>query len=80
MRAGGHLLPGSDRQAPAETDGWITSACFSPILGRHIALGMLRDGRKRYGEVLTLFDENESYDVKVVSPVFYDPDNQRLND
>ena len=75
---GGHLLIGKDRQAPAETDGWVTSACFSPNLERYIALGVLRAGRDRDGEILTVCDEDRRFNVKVVSPVFYDPDNERL--
>ena len=78
LRPGGHLLFGEGREPPAQTDGWITSACFSPNLDRHIALGMLRDGREKEGEVLTVIDEDERYLVKVVSPVFFDPANERL--
>jgi len=78
IRPGGHLLIGADRQAPAPTDGWVTSACFSPTLDRPIALGMLRGGRSRLGEIVTVCDERERFNVKVVSPVFYDPTNARL--
>jgi sarcosine oxidase subunit alpha len=79
LRPGGHLLAGNDREPPAETDGWITSACFSPNLDRHIALGVLRDGRDKYGEILTVIDEDRRFSVKVVSPVFYDPEYKRLD-
>ena len=79
LRPGGHLLIGADRQAPATSDGWITSACYSPNLERHIALGMLRGGSKRSGEILTVCDEDERFNVRVVSPAFYDPDNIRLS-
>jgi len=78
LRPGGHLLIGADRDAPALTDGWVTSACFSPTLDRHIALGMLRGGRARLGEIVSVCDEQERFNVKVVSPVFYDPSNARL--
>jgi len=80
IRPGGHLLLGAGRRAPALTDGWVTSACYSPTLGRTIALGMLRGGRQRLGEIVTVCDEDQRFDVKVVSPVFYDPTNARLND
>ena len=78
LRAGAHLLNGEGRKPPAPSDGWITSACFSPILQRPIALAMLRDGRDRQGEPVTVCDEGERFLAKVVSPVFYDPDNTRL--
>jgi sarcosine oxidase subunit alpha len=78
LRPGGHLLIGADRDPPSLTDGWVTSACFSPTLNRHIALGMLRGGRSRMGEIVTVCDEQERFNVKVVAPVFYDPSNARL--
>jgi len=80
IQPGGHLLIGKDRQPPAKTDGWITSACFSPNLERYIALGVLRAGRDRDGEILTVCDEDRRFNVKVVSPVFYDPENKRLKE
>jgi sarcosine oxidase subunit alpha len=80
MRPGGHLLIGADREAPAVSDGWITSACYSPNLERHIALGLLSGGSNRSGEILTVCDEDERFNVRVVSPVFYDPENTRLSE
>jgi sarcosine oxidase subunit alpha len=80
LKSGGHLLLGENREPPAETDGWITSACFSPNLGRHIALGVLRGGEGREGAVLTVCDENERFHVRVVPAVFHDRDNQKLRD
>ena len=78
IRPGGHLLIGADRVSPAETDGWVTSACFSPTLERSIALGVLRNGRQNHGKILTLCDADQYYQVRVVPPVFYDPENLKL--
>jgi sarcosine oxidase subunit alpha len=78
LRPGGHLLLGADRRPPALTDGWVTSACFSPALGRNIALGLLRGGRARLGETVTVCDEDDRIAARVVSPVFYDHENTRL--
>lgn len=78
IHAGGHLLIGKDRSPPAETDGWVTSACYSPTLGRYIALAVLCSGPDRIGEILTVCDGNQRFNVKVVAPVFYDPENKRL--
>ncbi|HKX55512.1 MAG TPA: glycine cleavage T C-terminal barrel domain-containing protein, partial [Xanthomonadales bacterium] len=41
IQPGAHLLLGENRTAPATTDGWVTSACYSPNLQRQIALGVL---------------------------------------
>ena len=80
INPGAHLLIGKDREPPADTDGWVTSACYSPSLERHIALGVLRDGRDKTGEILTVCDEDRRFNVKVVSPVFYDPENTRISE
>jgi sarcosine oxidase, subunit alpha len=80
LRPGGHLLIGAGREAPALTDGWVTSACFSPTLGRHIALGVLRGGRERLGDIVTVCDESERIPARVVAAAFYDRDNTRLKD
>ena len=80
INPGAHLLIGKDREPPADTDGWVTSACHSPSLERHIALGVLRDGRDKTGEILTVCDEDRRFNVKVVSPVFYDPENTRISE
>ncbi len=78
MRPGAHLLLGKNRQAPALTDGWITSAGFSPTMGRCLALGMLRGGREHAGAVLSVIDQEQRYEVMVVPATFLDPENARL--
>jgi len=78
IHAGGHLLIGENRCAPEATDGWITSAAHSPTLGRHIALAMLRAGGNHKGQVLTVIDGDEQYQVRVVSTPFFDMQNERL--
>ncbi len=78
MRPGGHFLPESAKRAPATTQGWITSAAFSPTLHRHVALGMLRSGRERLGQTLQVYDAGKTYAVKIVPPCFVDRENQRL--
>lgn len=78
IRAGGHFLPESAQGTPAATQGWITSAAYSPSLQRHIALGMLRAGREQLGQTVQVYDAGEIYPVKIVSPCFVDSANQRL--
>ena len=79
LRPGSHLLLGRDRKPPARTDGWITSACFSPTLNRHIGLAVLSDGREHGGEIVSVCDEGSRYHARIVPTPFYDPENQRLN-
>ncbi len=55
--------------------GWVTSACYSPALGRSIALGMVERGRARAeaGDEVELFHLGQTTRARVASPVFYDP-------
>jgi len=78
VRPGAHLLLGAGREPPGRTDGWVTSAGFSPSLDRHVALGVLSGGRERLGEIVTACDEELRYGMRVVAPMFYDPGNEKL--
>jgi sarcosine oxidase subunit alpha len=80
LRAGAHLLPqGADRVA-ANDQGYVTSAAFSPTLGRWIALALLERGPARHGETVVVHDPVRSGDVeaRVRHPVFVDPEGSRL--
>lgn len=77
-RAGSHLLIGANRRPPAATDGWITSAAWSPTLERPVAMAMLRGGFRRQGEPVTIIDGDERLAGRVVPTPFVDPDGERL--
>jgi sarcosine oxidase subunit alpha len=77
---GAHLLIGEGREPPAVTDGWVTSAWYSPNLERYIALAVVKGGRSLTGEIVTVCDEEERFLAKIASPTFYDPENLRLKD
>lgn len=59
--------------------GFVTSAAWSPTLGRSIGLGLLEGGRGRMGEVVTVFDAGRLLQARVVSTSFYDPRGERMN-
>ena len=66
--------------AIAETSlGHITSAYWSPTLGRCIALALVANGRTRMGETLNVPMPGGTIRVTVVAPVFYDAKGERLN-
>lgn len=72
---GAHLrLPGTSEGS----DGWITSAAFSPTLERTIGLGMLRGGRTRQGQSIAVHDLGRRGRARVVNTPFYDPTGARL--
>ncbi|MEZ5912444.1 MAG: sarcosine oxidase subunit alpha family protein [Paracoccaceae bacterium] len=80
MQAGAHLFnPGED--VTRETDqGYVTSTCYSPTLGGFLALGFLRNGRARHGEMVRLVDHLRGLDYlcEVSDPVFFDPEGGKL--
>ncbi len=59
--------------------GHVTSAYGTTTLGRSIALAMLADGRSRLGETLFAQGAGRPAAVRVVDPVFLDPEGVRLN-
>ena len=59
--------------------GHVTSAYDSMAAGRSIALAMVENGRARLGEVLHVTGVGGTVPVRVASPVFYDPEGERLN-
>ena len=76
------LVPGAHLRLPGTTegsDGWVTSASHSPALGKTIALALLRGGRARVGEKLTVHDLDRSCAATIVSPTFLDPEGKRLH-
>jgi sarcosine oxidase subunit alpha len=77
LAAGAHLVTGQGHGRRSE--GFITSACFSPTLGRSIALGLLERGFARPGETVTVFDEGRMVAARVVDRTFYDPGGERMH-
>jgi sarcosine oxidase subunit alpha len=59
--------------------GHVTSSYFSAALGHSVALAMVSGGRARMGETLSVPMPVRDVRVRVVSPVFYDPEGGRLN-
>jgi sarcosine oxidase subunit alpha len=61
--------------------GFVSSATYSPALGRHIALGYVSGGMARNGEVIdAVFPmKNEVAAVRVRSQHFFDAEGARLN-
>ncbi len=73
--AGAHVFAQGVARGPEEDLGHVTSACFSPVLGRWIGLGLVRGGRERHGEVHVAYDpiRRREAAVELCHPVFYDP-------
>jgi sarcosine oxidase subunit alpha len=75
--AGAHLV--RDEGGKRRTEGFVTSACLSPTLGRSVGLGLLEGGFGRKGSVVTVFDNGRTLAARVVEPAFHDPAGERMH-
>jgi sarcosine oxidase subunit alpha len=78
--AGAHLMAATGPVDAAHDQGYVTSACYSPNLGHHIALAFLKDGANRMGERMRLVSPLTDVNVmvEICSPHFIDPEGERL--
>lgn len=75
MPAGSHLV----RPGVGGSEGFITSAGRSATLGRPVALALVKGGRARLGEVLSLAGEGAATQVRIVERAAYDPQGGRAH-
>ena len=60
--------------------GRVTSTYYSANLGRGIAMGLVKHGPDRMGEVIEFpGTDGKTYKAKIVDPVFYDKDGEKQN-
>jgi sarcosine oxidase subunit alpha len=74
------LDAGHNANGQRNTQGRVTSTYWSPTLERGIALGLVRHGPDRMGEVLEFGrTDGGSVSARIVSPVVYDPEGEKQN-
>lgn len=80
LTAGSHFINRNDVANAANDQGYMTSVCYSPHVGSSIALGLLKNGANRKGEVLRAVNplKDKEVLVEVVSAHFVDPEGERL--
>jgi len=78
--SGAHLFDAGAEPVRENDQGYVTSTCFSPSLGEVRALGFLKNGRARHGEVVKLVDHMRGIETRceVTDPVVFDPEGGRL--
>jgi sarcosine oxidase subunit alpha len=77
---GGQILLRPTQSRMAAMEGHVTSSYMSPILGRSIALALLKDGQSRMDEEITVATADGRFmPARVCSPVFYDAEGVRQN-
>ena len=79
LPAGAHMFTLGSAATRENDQGYLTSACWSPTLSSHLALGFLKNGRARHGETLRLVDHLRGVDTPcmVCDPVFLDMTGER---
>jgi sarcosine oxidase, subunit alpha len=77
---GSQAVANPHQSIPMTMLGHITSSYYSPILGRSIAMGLVRGGLDRMGETVFYPQADGSViEAEICSPVFYDPKGERQN-
>ena len=81
LNGGGHIVAEIDTENPHGSLGHITAACFSPALGKYIALALVSSGKSRHGKRAHVSDplRNRFGPVEIVSHHFFDPEGKRMH-
>jgi sarcosine oxidase subunit alpha len=78
IQIGGRILAEGHIQVPCPSIGNVTSAAESPTVG-NIGLAVIEAGFSKMGDTVHIYANSEVSTAEICSPVFYDPENQRLN-
>ncbi len=71
---------GENANGQRNTQGRITSTYYSPTLDKGIAMGLVKRGPDRMGDVISFTkDGGGTVDARIVDPVFYDKDGEKQN-
>ena len=78
--SGAHLFTKGDKIGREESHGYITSFAQSDLMAACLALGFLKNGRARHGEMIRVVDHMRGLDVmaEVCDPVFHDKEGEKL--
>jgi len=81
LNGGGHIVEELDEVNPHDTIGHITACCYSPALGKYIALALVKGGKARHGTRAFVSDplRKRFGPIEIVSNHFYDPDGSRMH-
>ncbi len=74
------IADGTNENGQKNTQGRVTSTYYSANLERGIAMGLVRNGPDRMGEVIEFNKvDGTTIAAKIVDPVFYDKDGEKQN-
>ena len=75
---GGQVVDDVKAAPPMAMIGHVTSSYRSPILGRSIAMALIRGGRARMGEKAHIPLPDRTVTAEICGTVFYDPEGEKL--
>ncbi|MCM2561239.1 sarcosine oxidase subunit alpha family protein [Lutimaribacter sp. EGI FJ00015] len=74
------VAEGTNANGQRNMQGRVTSTYYSPTLKRGIAMGLVRHGPDRMGEVLEFpGTDGTTHKARIVEPVFFDKDGEKQN-
>ncbi|MGM5029710.1 sarcosine oxidase subunit alpha [Tardiphaga sp. 862_B3_N4_1] len=79
LEEGAQIVLDPTHPIPVPMIGHVTSAYWSATLNRSIALALVRGGRSRMGEELSIPMPDGVIKAKVVDSILFDPKGERLN-
>ncbi|MCH9852964.1 MAG: sarcosine oxidase subunit alpha family protein [Alphaproteobacteria bacterium] len=81
LYAGMHLFTRDDAHNMQNDQGWISSLAYSPTFGHYVALGFVKNGKKRHDEVMQAVSPMQKLNIraKIISPHMYDATGARQN-
>ncbi len=78
---GTQLVEDPSAPMPVPMCGHVSSSYMSTCLGHPVALGLVNGGHSRIDETVhAALADGQAVPMRITSPVFYDPDNERQND
>ena len=77
---GAHAVIDPNKELPMAMLGHVTSSYYSPNLKHSIAMGLLKDGLNRKGQTVffPMLDGQAPIEAKIVDPIFFDKQGDRL--
>jgi methylglutamate dehydrogenase subunit C len=81
VNGGAHIVEELHEDGPRGSIGHVTAMCYSPTLGKYIALALVKDGESRRGTRAFVSDplRKRFGPVEIVSHHFYDPEGSRMH-
>ena len=77
---GGQIVDDPSARTPVPMLGHVTSSYYSPNLGRSIAMGIVKGGRRREGDLVHVsIGAGRSIPARIASASFYDPKGEKQN-